>query len=272
MYFSNGNRMVPVLMYHALEESEYTSGAADPGEQLYVLSANTFHVQMQYLAEYGFRVMPLAGLVNLSQWPEKTVVLTFDDGHASNYHLAYPILKQFAFQATFFITTGWVGRRFFLASKEIKYLAESGMEIGSHGVTHEFFSDMSKTKIREELSESHQFLCQCTGKQISSFSAPGGRISSHIVRIGAELGYSVFCTSRFAPFKANTSIQSVPRMAVKANTDLQTFQKMVHLDAAFLKSQQIKNSILYLLKKGLGNTLYERFRDRIFSWKCHGQE
>ena len=38
----------------------------------------------------------------------RIVVLTFDDGYASNYHYAYPILKQCHFRAVQFPITGKV--------------------------------------------------------------------------------------------------------------------------------------------------------------------
>ncbi len=42
---------------------------------------------------------------------EKIVVLTFDDGYASNYHLAFPILKEFGLHATIFASTARFANR-----------------------------------------------------------------------------------------------------------------------------------------------------------------
>ncbi len=41
--------------------------------------------------------------------PKKSVIVTFDDGHESDYTLALPLLRKFNFKATFFITTDWIG-------------------------------------------------------------------------------------------------------------------------------------------------------------------
>lgn len=36
------------------------------------------------------------------------IVLTFDDGYASNFHLAWPVLREFNLPATIFVTTGFL--------------------------------------------------------------------------------------------------------------------------------------------------------------------
>lgn len=46
--------------------------------------------------------------VNQVAVPENSVVLTFDDGYASNYELAYPILRKYHLPATIFVSTGFL--------------------------------------------------------------------------------------------------------------------------------------------------------------------
>ncbi len=258
---------IPVLMYHALEDPSHPAGAKTPGEQLYVLSRETFHAQMKYLSLNGFIVLLLEELFQLQEWPEKGVVLSFDDGHQSNYTIALPILEEFGFRAHFFITTDWLDTPNFLSSLQVHKLHEKGMAIGSHGVTHSFFSDMETQRIQKELEQSKQTLEQCVSGQITSFSAPGGRVQSTIVRIGREIGYKLFCTSDFALLTSASLSTSVPRLAVKENTDILTFQKMVHGEIQFMRKQKLKNSVLSGLKKIFGNATYEKIRGLVLQIK-----
>ena len=60
----------------------------------------------------NYQVVRLQDLVDRLAAGEKpepnSVVLTFDDGYASNYHLAWPVLREFHLPATIFLATGFV--------------------------------------------------------------------------------------------------------------------------------------------------------------------
>lgn len=64
------------------------------------------------LLSSDYHVISLADLVearaNQMPLPENSVVLTFDDGYASNFELAYPILRKYHLPATVFVTTGFL--------------------------------------------------------------------------------------------------------------------------------------------------------------------
>jgi peptidoglycan/xylan/chitin deacetylase (PgdA/CDA1 family) len=70
-----------------------------------------FRWQMKVLADC-FNVLPLdEGLDALAQgnMPPRAVCITFDDGYRSTHDLALPVLREFGFPATVFVTTGHVG-------------------------------------------------------------------------------------------------------------------------------------------------------------------
>ena len=72
-----------------------------------------------------YNVIPLQELASLidsrSPVPENTVVLTFDDGYASNYHLALPVLKEFGLHATVFTSTAFVEKEMYQWPDRIEY-------------------------------------------------------------------------------------------------------------------------------------------------------
>ena len=69
------------------------------GEQLEVLRKYAHPISLERLSQ-GF----MAGTL-----PERSVVVTFDDGYADNRHNAKPLLERCEVPATVFLTTGYVG-------------------------------------------------------------------------------------------------------------------------------------------------------------------
>lgn len=251
---------VPVLMYHALEDEAHPAGAKDAGEQRYVLPVSQFREQMGFLHREGYRTFLLEELQELAEWPDKAVVLTFDDGHESNFILALPILQEYGFKSEFFITTGWIGTPYFMNEEQIRGLQRAGMGIGSHGVTHDFLDDMTVHECECEFRESMDTLRNITGEKVVSFSVPGGRIRSNVAELAERLGYSAVCTSQPGTMVKSSSPHSIPRFALLRDMEIQIFKSIVQLDEVYLSRLNRRNSILSIAKKMLGNRGYEKAR------------
>ena len=247
---------IPVLMYHALEDAEHPSGAKDPGEQLYVLQVRQFREQMEYLQQEGFKSFLLEELTYMPNWPEKAVVITFDDGHESNLTLALPILQEFGFNAEFFITTGWIGTRHYMTTQQIKDLHTAGMEIGSHGKTHAFFSDLCTKLITDELESSKDCLSNIICTTVTSLSAPGGRINNKVRDIAISSGYKTIYTSCIGFLRPPISNHSISRCAIKKNLSMDDYSRMVECNYWYYFKNRCKNYILKVLKFILTNKGY----------------
>ncbi len=240
---------IPVLMYHALEDERHPAGAKDPGEQLYIVSGENFREQMQYLHSNGFKTYLLEELIALDSWPQKAVMLTFDDGHQSNYTLALPILQEFGFKAEFFITTGWIGTKFFLKPNQVAGLHQAGMAIGSHSVSHPYFDDLSDEATWTELNQSRNVLSEIIGEDIKGFSAPGGRLGPATLKMAAKCNYSFLYTSTPKAFSKKQLPFTIPRFAVRQNTSLSEFEGIVTLNLRLLNKIKAKAWLLNHAKK-----------------------
>ncbi len=97
-----------ILTFHGLCED-----AGDPGilDWSLHLPVEVFRRICSLLAA-DYRVVSMADLIAARtkgiRLPENAVVITFDDGYASNYELAWPILKQYDLHAAVFVTTGFL--------------------------------------------------------------------------------------------------------------------------------------------------------------------
>jgi peptidoglycan/xylan/chitin deacetylase (PgdA/CDA1 family) len=92
-----------ILCYHGISlEDEHLW---DPS--LY-LPADLFQARMELLRAGGYNVLDLTEAVERLRsgtLPPKAVAITFDDGHQDFYLNAWPILRQFGYPATLYLTT-----------------------------------------------------------------------------------------------------------------------------------------------------------------------
>ncbi len=75
------------------------------------MSPDYFRIRLQILKKFGCAVLPLGEAIErlyANDLPENSVALTFDDGYYDFYKQAHPILKEFNFPATLYLTTFYV--------------------------------------------------------------------------------------------------------------------------------------------------------------------
>lgn len=169
-----------------------------------------FLSQMEILRKDGYAVMALKDIINRiaekKTLPDKAIAITFDDGYRDNTKNAAPILAEFSFQVTFFITLGYVGtvktsfkrswqRWECMDQKDLKELSDSGHEIGSHSVRHIDLTKLDEKERVQELKSSKKGIGELLGKDISLFSYPYGYFDDGLAMLAAEEGYSLACTT-----------------------------------------------------------------------------
>ncbi len=122
-----------ILQYHHVADDTPASTSVSPKE---------FRRHMQLLEEGGFTVWPLSKLVQSLQSdrtiPDKTVVITIDDAYLDVYRNAAPILKQFGYPFTLFVSTDPVdsGLPGFLSWDQLRELKSQGAQLANHTQSH----------------------------------------------------------------------------------------------------------------------------------------
>jgi len=195
---------VRILCYHGVNQSptnQYSIATSDFASQVKFLKKNYKIISIDQLATLLAENQPI---------PPKTIAISFDDGFEDFYCCAFPILKRFNIPATSFIPTGFVDdsvglrntkklpQNDFLSWNQIREMSQSGIDFGSHTVSHNSLRKLSRKEIQYELAYSKTRLESELGKPIKGFAFPYGTfrdISPAIEPLIAELGFSWAVTS-----------------------------------------------------------------------------
>lgn len=257
------NRMV-VLMYHALYADERELAALDPADRPYAVAAREFERQLDGLAANGLAVTDPARLPG--PLPDgRTVVLTFDDGHASNHRHASAILARRGLRAAFFITTDFIGNRAgFCTWAQLRDLAAFGNVIGAHGRSHRFLDDLPSAEAQAEMRDARDTLEQGLGAAVTQWSFPGGRFGPREIAFGHGLGYRVFHTSRIGavrgPQVATGAV--LPRIAVRAGMSAEQVAALASAAPVPLARARALGAAKTFARRLAGNRLYHALYER----------
>lgn len=251
-----GEPSVVFLMYHELELPGRALCHGEPGYVRYVLRASAFREQMELLKTQGWRGTSVGEAVG--QFPKNTAAITFDDGAETDLLAAAPVLREFGFGATFFITSGWLGHAGFLSAFQLRELAAYGFEIGSHSMTHAHLVDLDDAALHREISGSKLELEQILGQPIEHFSCPGGSYDARIARFAHEAGYRTVSTSHVRANTSRTDTLALARVAVLRHTSATEFWNICQ--AHGLWRAELRAQLRDAVRNTLGNSAYNRLR------------
>ena len=228
-----------VLMYHMVcdhldkKNSKFNRLRVKPKE---------FEKQLIWLNKNGFQSFTLSELVNLEEIPEKSVVLTFDDGYEDNFKNAYPLLKKYNFKATIYIVLNrfeqnWatdkdlnqasneLNSEKMLTNEQILEMLDSGLvEIGSHTLDHVNLPKLSNEDKIKQIEESKDKIEEIFKIKCNSFAYPFGFFDKDSVKIVEEISYSNATTTVNGVFdKTKFSNFEIPRIMISGRQGIFSF-------------------------------------------------
>ncbi len=183
---------MPIIAFHEV------SRGFSPGITRY--PPERFERLLDYLLSRGFRFWGLKDYLDLNETDDK-LAITFDDGYRSLLEFAVPALRARHIPFAIFVPAGFAGKdnrwdyTYFFSKKEhltpdeLRQLSESGVEIGSHGMTHICLIDLSDRLLRIELEKSKNILEDITGREVAYLSYPFGRYNERVEVRALDAGY-----------------------------------------------------------------------------------
>jgi len=183
-----------ILNYHSI------------GDDLLSVPSSVFESTIKTLSENGYIGISIGDLTKFYDNPNnregKLIVITFDDCFESAFTKGVPILQNYGFSATFYVSTGYIGKtdsrrnkgilieRGYIKWEQIKELLRNDFEIGAHTNTHPNLTDISLEEAKTEIQKSKEILQDYLGIEINSFAYPRGKHNKRIVEIVKESGFS----------------------------------------------------------------------------------
>ncbi|MGR3765930.1 polysaccharide deacetylase family protein [Rossellomorea sp. NS-SX7] len=241
---------VPILTYHRIiQEKDLSSkhrinGSINP----MIVTTENFKRQMNYLKENGYVTLTLNELYAFMNHqldiPEKSVVITFDDGYKDNYIEAYPLLKKYGFNAANFIITGSISNRYqpyrprhvqYFSTEELSEACDV-FEYASHtyNLHHRegkekdsglaYLLSKSEKEVRKDLKTSIDHL---EGDTLG-FAYPYGEYSPATIKTLHDLGFKMAFTTEEALATPEAHIYEIPRFQIFHDVSFKTFKSYVN--------------------------------------------
>lgn len=181
---SQAYAMPHVLMYHDIKAVPVNA---------FDVSTKDFCSQLDMLINEGYITLGLDDLAS-NDFPEKSVMITFDDGYRGIYLNAIPELRKRKMKAVFFLVSDTIGildsKYPHITEKELRDIASDDLfSIASHTKTHANLELLSHDERLHEFSASREKLEALTGRKINFFAYPYGNYDSEIASDVQASGY-----------------------------------------------------------------------------------
>jgi peptidoglycan/xylan/chitin deacetylase (PgdA/CDA1 family) len=255
---------VPVLCYHRVLP-DYIEGD-DP---IYTVLPEQFESQMAFLAEAGFVSLSLQEYTETARGDrrpaKRSVLITFDDGYADNYKIAWPIAKKYQVKINLFLCTSYLNQANPLVMsqdgyqivrdysphleghstlqkhimnfphlwrplnwQEIREMHESGVEIGFHSHSHRNLALLSPAELATDIATGLLILQRELGYRPGCFALPYGwydSYNSEVISILRNYGMPTIFSCHLGRSQISAPQPAYPRLTIYQEDDLSVFQR-----------------------------------------------
>ena len=221
----NGPR-IPVLNYHFF----YDAGAGEICNENICLDTGVFRQHLNYLRDNNYKTLTIeeyrAWLYNEIELPEKSVLITIDDGALGtgkhNGNKLIPILEEYNMHATLFLITGWW---------DINNYRSKNLDVESHTYDMHSTGPCGKAQMicanHDELVNDLQKSISVTGST-KAFCFPFYTFDEEAINAVREVGFQMAFVGGNRKSSRSDNKYKIPRYPIHKTTTMDSFIKMVN--------------------------------------------
>lgn len=235
---------ITCFVYHRFGDARYPSTN---------ISVKDFRKHLDYLKSNKYNVITLGKAVELlnsgKPIPEKTVVLSVDDGYKTFLENGMPLLREFGYKATLFINTNQFGSGDFLSEDEIRQLMDEGIEIQNHSDSHAYFVNIKPQELeeafREDLLKAQDIFREKFGFKPTLYSYPYGEYTPAMQEVLKKEGYVAATAQKSGVISSYCDRYALPRFPVAGNyANIEGFIQKLNMKAIPVQLLETVNPVL----------------------------
>lgn len=222
----NDKQKVPVLNYHFF----YNDGNFKVCGETICISDKLFKKHLQYLIDNNYYILRMSEYIDFLYGrisiPEKSVLLTVDDGAMGTYDILPKILDEYKVPATLFLVSGWWELE--------KYQTSKYLEVYSHGhdLHHNDYCKKNSCGVKTLLLSKEELLLDLNTSALrlgskKAFCYPFYSSNSSVRKTVEEAGFQV----AFGGGNRSTTMKSdkynLSRFVIYNDTSVEELKKML---------------------------------------------
>lgn len=258
----NENPRVSALLYHHIVPELLPDSPPNAA----IIPLSEFEEQMEYLFKHGYHTATLKEvedfLYTKKKLPERTVVITFDDGYESNYIYAFPVLKKYGYKAAIFV----IGNETIEAKNQydpkilskltfdqIKEMTDSGLvEFGNHTFDAHNFIDkkaallsMNQEQTLQDFLKVKELFDMLGLPEPRGIAYPFGQFNDNSIVAAKTAGLKLGFTVKSGSINQDSPPLTLNRIIVPPNTTQEKFKALLKDNSPVLPKGFEDSVLLY---------------------------